>query len=621
MSEQELKLHVPASARPGVSKAVDRQATRIRLHAQYFDTPDRELARARIALRLRLEGDSWMQTLKMPGANSITRIELNHPRHGPELDLSVYTGTEFEAPLSSLQGELSMRYETDVERLLRNVQTPEGTIELAYDTGVLRARSLELPISELEFELIEGDPAAIFSVARRWQRQHGLVLDARSKSERGDALASLAQQLAEIDASTESAETIAAQRTRAIADFWAPRPSQSVVLEPGMTPHEAMARIADECLDQIIRNAATLAEVDTLGIYPAGRPEHLHQLRVAMRRLRSAWRLMDGWITPPPPSVLNGARKLFGQLGQGRDRDVLIGTVLPMLQRAGMPAIEVPEENADFDTQAFTAGPQFQRWLLDTLAWSVTVQTTPLTADNAAGDQESPAPISTACAAAMADAPATSSAAAPAQSETLTEEATPEASSQSEATSDRGLESEDSQDSQHRPEQETAQQALADQAQDQPPADDLAPVTEGTASPALADLLTRRLQRWHKQVVKQGKQFASLDLPTRHELRKRGKRLRYGLTFAQSLLPQDKASSYGKKLSQLQDVLGEINDLAVANDRFEAWSDKHPQAWFALGWIRARLDHLTTEAQAALDDLGSGKPLRKRKARKHKKHA
>ena len=171
MSEQELKLHVPAASRPAVQREIkQREATRIRLHAMYFDTPERELARARIAIRLRQEGRDWVQTLKMPGINAITRIELNHPRPGPVLDLSVYAGTEVEAALSAIKGELGLRYETDVQRLLRKVRTRYGTIELAYDTGILRAGALELPISELEFELVSGRPAAIFAaaLALRW---------------------------------------------------------------------------------------------------------------------------------------------------------------------------------------------------------------------------------------------------------------------------------------------------------------------------------------------------------------------------------------------------------------------------------------------------------------------
>lgn len=548
MSEQELKLHVPAAARRAVLQEVRQgDATRIRLHALYFDTPTRELARARIALRLRQEGRDWVQTLKMPGADAITRVEVNHPRPGPVLDLSVYAGTEFEGPLSSLKGELGLRYETDVQRQLRKVRSRHGTIELAYDTGVLRAGSLELPISELEFELVSGRPAAIFSVARRWQQRHGLVLDARSKSERGDALAGLARELAEQDA-TGDAETLQERRSKAIARFWAPCGAAPATLDDSLTPPQAMGRIAGECLDQVARNAAVLAEVDTLGIYPAGNSEHVHQLRVGMRRLRSAWRLFDGWIAPPPAPVLEGVRTLFAAFGQNRDQDVLNETVTPLLQRAGMPAISFDVPPPDVDSQSIASGKAFQGWLLDTLEWSLDVQP--------------PEP-----------------AALPVMAE----------------PSDTAPEPSFSLDG-------TAPTAAATPTL-------IIPMTSNNEPPTLRKLLTKRLHRWHSKVAEQGKNFAALDIPARHDLRKRGKRLRYGLAFAESLLPQVRLRGYRKQLAQVQDLLGEINDLAMAKDYYQACVGTHPQAWFALGWISARLEKLTVEAQAAFDQLAATKPF------------
>ena len=49
---------------------------------------------------------------------------MNHPRPGPVLDLSVYAGTDVEAPLAAIKGELGLRYETDVLRLLRRAHAP-----------------------------------------------------------------------------------------------------------------------------------------------------------------------------------------------------------------------------------------------------------------------------------------------------------------------------------------------------------------------------------------------------------------------------------------------------------------------------------------------------------------
>lgn len=550
MSEQELKLHVPTASRQAVLREIEqRESTRIRLHAMYFDTPGRELAKARIAIRLRQEGRDWVQTLKMPGINAITRIELNHPRPGPVLDLSVYAGTEVEAALAAIKGELGLRYETDVQRMLRKVRSRYGTVELAYDTGILRAGALDLPISELEFELVSGRPAAIFAVARGWQQRHHLVLDPRSKSERGDALAQLAQRLADVDAMPGDGQE--ARRAQAIAQFWAPRGAAAVKLREDMSAPQAMGRIAAECLDQISRNAAVLAEVDTEGVYRAGNSEHAHQLRVGIRRLRSAWKLFDGWIAPVPDAILQGVRAHFAAFGANRDQDVLNETVAPALMRAGMPVIPMEAAPPEQDALAIASGKAFQAWLLELLEWSLDVPPTLPAADATAAANGSPS------------------------------DAAPEPAIRLEG----GVAS---------------------------PSVKLTIIPLLTPDPVLPRLhkqLARRLHRWHSKVTDQGTRFAALDIPARHELRKHGKCLRYSLAFAESLLPAAKLRGYRKLLSRVQDTLGEINDLAVAKDYYESCTATHPQAWFALGWISARQEELAVDAQQAFDDLADSKPF------------
>jgi len=319
-------------------------------------------------------------------------------------------------------------------------------------------------------------------------------------------------------------------------------------LNDDLTPPQAMGRIAGECLDQIARNAAILAEVDTLGIYPAGNSEHVHQLRVGMRRLRSAWRLFDGWITPPPAPVLEGVRTLFTAFGQNRDQDVLNETVTPVLQRAGMPVINFEVPPPDVDSQSIASGKDFQGWLLNALEWSLDVQP----------PEPEPLPI-------MAE----------------PSDVAPEPTFSLDGTAVFN----------------TATRTI------------IIPMTAETEPPSLRKLLTKRLHRWHTKVAAQGKHFASLDIPARHDLRKRGKRLRYGLAFAESLLPQTRLRGYRKQLARVQDLLGEINDLAMAKDYYEACIGTHPQAWFALGWISARLEKLIVEAQEAFDQLAASKPF------------
>ena len=243
MAEQELKLHVPKEAHAGVEKDLLRgRVTRMRLQAFYFDTPDRDLVRAKIALRLRREGEQWVQTLKMPGENALSRIEINHDRPSPDLDLSVYAAEPFAAVLAKHAQALAICYETDVKRIFRQTRTDLGVIEIALDTGLLRAGSVELPISEIEFELKRGELRAIFALGKKWQQAHGLILDARSKSERGDRLALLNAELKTI--SEQKEERQESSRRQAIAQFWAARTAENITLHPKIDAQAALAAVA-----------------------------------------------------------------------------------------------------------------------------------------------------------------------------------------------------------------------------------------------------------------------------------------------------------------------------------------------------------------------------------------
>lgn len=508
MSEQELKLHVPAKARAAVSKELTQQpVTRVRLHALYFDTPTRALVKSRIALRLRQEGRKWVQTLKMPGDHPLARIELNHPRPGPSLDLTLYEGTPAALALASLNEPLGVCYETDVKRMLRTVRTRQGQVEIAFDQGSIRAGSIELPISEVEFELVSGRVEAIFALGQRWQKAFGLIMDARSKSERGDSLFTLNQTLDQIKA--DAPENIDNINAQAIAKFWGPRGAQPIALSPQMTIAQALNAVTHECLDQIIRNAAVLAEIDTAGIMQVGQAEHIHQLRVGIRRLRSAWSLFNGLTALPPIELREAIKSHFGKLGGSRDIDVLHETILPVLRAAGQPPLVLTNaiDAEQIPAQQIVTSHEFQTWILNMVAHTIAPPKSVF----------QPAPT----------------------------------------------------------------------------------VTE----PSLKQALIGKLKKWHKRVLHEGLKFGEIDIEARHELRKRAKRLRYGLQYAESLLPEARLRTYRKQLANVQDILGEMNDLAVARERFVVLRDTQPSAWFACGWITSRLEALTHQAAAEFKEL------------------
>ncbi len=612
MAEQELKLHVPKQGRASVEKELLRgRVTRVHLQAFYFDTPARDLARAKIALRLRREGGQWVQTLKMPGEHSLARIEINHDRPSADLDLSVYAGEAFASVLAKHASALAVCYETDVHRVLRQVRTALGQVEIAFDTGLLRAGSLELPVSEIEFELKRGQLAAVFALGKKWQQAHGLILDARSKSERGDRLALLDAELKTI--SEQKSERQEGSRRQAIAQFWAARSAENISLQPKIHAQAALAAVSAECLDQIIRNAAVLAEVDTADVYQAGGAEHVHQLRVGIRRLRSAWSFFNGIAVLPSEALRSEIKLHFAKLGGTRDDDVLKETLIPVLSAAGQPPLILDDGKTPTDTENVTLSRAFQSWLLDMLAWTVLpvapvtppviIATTPLEVDKPAqrpafATQSSGASTthSLALHAREVSLQASKAIQEPQKSLTaalVTQEQGPPSESLGHAAAQPAV-------------QFSAQVApqLAAQVAPQTAAEAVLTASVKAQKPlTLKEALVKKLKKWHRRLLHDGLHFDQLDIEPRHELRKLGKKLRYALQFTESLLPTARLKAYRKQLAAVQDILGEMNDLAVARDRFILLRDAQPSAWFACGWITSRLDALTQDACAAFKEL------------------
>jgi triphosphatase len=117
-------------------------------------------------------------------------------------------------------------------------------------------------------------------------------------------------------------------------------------------------------------------------------------------------------------------------------------------------------------------------------------------------------------------------------------------------------------------------------------------------------LASHALTRAHEKLLKRGKGFESLSKVERHDVRIALKRLRYALDFFGSVFSGESKKKFVKKLARLQDDLGRMNDVAVAetmlaqlvgvaNDGSETPpAVAHGQLAFAaggiLGWHRRR---------------------------------
>jgi triphosphatase len=314
MEEIEIKFQVPAEQSAALETALSRGTVqRTRLRARYFDTPDEALARHGLVLRLRQEGRRWVQTAKGPGQGVLARLEHDAEIDGGAAavpDVDRHRGHPVHAllqeALASADGVLAETFQTDVARLARTMRSAGSSIEIALDRGHVRGGCRSQAVLEVEFELKQGSATVLVDLARNWCEKYGLWLDPLSKSGVGRRLAN---------------GVIEAPPTP-----WSPISDRGASLLP---------TVFEAALQQVLGNARELAA-------GSGGDGHVHQLRVGLRRVRTALRELEplhAW-TPLPPEVMPALHGLFAVLGAHRDRATLIPRLLRALADEGNPMRE-----------------------------------------------------------------------------------------------------------------------------------------------------------------------------------------------------------------------------------------------------------------------------------------
>lgn len=299
----------------------------------YFDTPDHDLAKAGFSLRIRRSGGKRIQTVKAGGASAGLYVR-------PEWECPVRDDTpvlDETTPVQVMLGEkadgIAPLFEVRVERRIWVVNAAEATIELALDRGAAVAGERTAPFCEIELELKEGAPDALFALAHRIDALIPVRLGVQTKAERGYRLLRPA-------AAMFKAET--------------------VILTGDMTAAEAFQVIARNCLRQFRLNETLLL---------AGRNvEALHQARVALRRLRSAlsiFRPVVGEASKGGPGEV--LRRLAAELGEARNLDVLLDRAEPGALRDGIAAAR---ESAYDRIMESLSSPRMRTQMLDLAQWT-----------------------------------------------------------------------------------------------------------------------------------------------------------------------------------------------------------------------------------------------------------
>ena len=274
--------------RPKAKGAAPRQT----LTSIYYDTPGRALQKAGFTLRVREAGGKRVQTIKAEAQGLSARGEWETELKTADPDLDAAARTPLGAVLKALDGDLAPVFTTRMERTRHLVRQGEAKIEAALDRGQIEADGRTTLLCELELELKAGEPAALYALAQRLAEATPLRLSFVTKAERGYRL--LRGQLV--------GEAIKQAKAR---------------LKRGMTARQGFQAIAAAALRQWVGNAAVL--------HAARRPEALHQMRVALRRLRTALTLFEDVVADDAYARLTAELKwLGGELDLGRDIDVMI---------------------------------------------------------------------------------------------------------------------------------------------------------------------------------------------------------------------------------------------------------------------------------------------------------
>lgn len=306
-TEIELKLRLTAeTAKQLASHPLLRDIPVSKLHLlnTYYDTPDLELHKRRIALRFRKKGEQWLLTVKSSEAASgglAVRSEWETPAEPGVFNFTHVDDADLRQFLSDNLDTLHPIFTTDFRRSVWQVPFGESLIELAVDRGSIASKGEKRPICEMELELLSGQLDDIFGLTKALQKDFSLHPAIESKAERGYGLY--------------------------LAEKHQPFHAKAALITAAHSPIDAFRQIALACLEHFQRNESGLKESKA--------PEFVHQARVALRRLSSAIELFRPVL--PVDFAVNYEKiwkSLGSALGAARDRDVFLSETLPPLLTA-----------------------------------------------------------------------------------------------------------------------------------------------------------------------------------------------------------------------------------------------------------------------------------------------
>ena len=346
MLKIELKFQIPQEKRELIFKNLQRKNVQHQnLKAKYFDNDTFQLSQNLVSLRQRFENEIWIQTLKIATPYHFHRIEIEEKIETNNLIRLDQYQKDKQIPkdirqlLLEVKDQLSIQFETEIERSTALFNFQNSQIEIALDRGSIftTKNNSNLNIYEIEFELKQGSIQDLVSFILPRIKRYGLWLDIRNKAQQGFKLA---QNIQDNPVQFQS----------------------DVTIDPKNSTEIALRKIVSNCLQHLLPNSTAIASENF-------NSNHIHQARVAIRRLRSALKTFSHWSKHIDLSWETELRQLFRTLGTSRDLNVIQEELIPQLEQVGAPSfkIEAHSNNENSKTSAIFRSLNFNHLILSLL--------------------------------------------------------------------------------------------------------------------------------------------------------------------------------------------------------------------------------------------------------------
>lgn len=319
-----------------------------RLVSTYYDTPAQTLFRAGYTLRVREDAGCYVVTVKAKRGPGLTRFEREEKHSAATVDRASLQRL-LPADLLDELDDAPLRpvFVTRIEREEVTLDFAGASIEVAMDRGQVIAGERAEPVVEVELELKRGPVAALYQLALELSAQVALMPSAWTKSDRGFAL------------------------LLGSAGLPGPEANDAFHLRRRMSRDAALAAIFTAALALAVDHLPRAADPRD--------PEGVHQIRVALRRIRVAlWLVQRGGSSARAGELSAEAGWLANELGRAREWDVLATETLPAAAGHGLESdgfrelaerVEPHRRQAHAQAAAAVATPRAGHFLLDLGLW------------------------------------------------------------------------------------------------------------------------------------------------------------------------------------------------------------------------------------------------------------